>query len=51
MNILECYTHHISDFTNAALQNNLDIIKVDEYFDEDKRDIPRILVLLLQKSK
>lgn len=50
INILECYNHHISEFTNAAKQNNLNIIVVDEYFDEDKKDVPRILVLLLQKN-
>jgi ubiquinone/menaquinone biosynthesis C-methylase UbiE len=49
--ILECYNHNISDFTNAAAQNNLSILKVEEFFDEDNKDMPRILVLLLQNKK
>ncbi len=51
INILECYNHHISDFTNAAKQHNLNIVALEEYFDEDKNEIPRILVLLLQKKQ
>jgi ubiquinone/menaquinone biosynthesis C-methylase UbiE len=50
INVLECYNHHISDFTKAAKQNNLNIVTIEEYFDEDKEDIPRIIVLLLQKK-
>ncbi len=50
MNVLECYTHHISDFTNAAIKNNLRIIKINEFFDSDNNTIPRIFTLLIQKK-
>lgn len=50
--VLDCFTHHISDFTHAARVNGLLIVTIDEYFDEDnKADIPRILALLLRKER
>ncbi len=49
--IVTCYNHHISDFTNAAKENNFDIIEIHEYFDDDdKSTIPRILTMLFQKK-
>lgn len=49
--ILNCYNHHLSDFSNAAKENGFDIISVSEYFDNDDRAaIPRILSLLFQKK-
>ena len=47
---LKCYTHHVSDFVNAAKANGLTIKNVLEYFDEDnKSTIPRLLILLFKK--
>lgn len=49
--IVTCFDHHISDFTLAAVQNGFQIVKVNEYFDNDDRStIPRILALLFRKS-
>jgi ubiquinone/menaquinone biosynthesis C-methylase UbiE len=49
--IVECYTHNISDFTTAAKKYNLSIVTINEFFDnDDKNEIPRILSLLLQKK-
>ena len=49
--VVECYNHHVSDFTNAARHYGLDIAMVDEYFDnDDKTSIPRILALLFRKN-
>ncbi len=46
-----CFNHHLSDFTNAAKKYGLDILSINEYFDDDdKKTIPRILTLLLKKS-
>lgn len=46
-----CYTHHLSDFTQAARQNGLNPVSVNEYFDgDDRTNIPRILALLFQKK-
>jgi ubiquinone/menaquinone biosynthesis C-methylase UbiE len=46
-----CYTHHISDFTEAALKKGFQIQKIQEFFDDDNRQgIPRILSLVFIKS-
>lgn len=48
---LTCFLHHISDFVSAGQQQNFQLIKIDEYFDDDNRkDIPRILTLLFKKQ-
>ena len=46
--VVECYNHHISAFTNAAKENGMALVELEEYFDEDNGDVPRILVLLFQ---
>lgn len=49
--IVNCYNHHISDFTGAATRNGFRIVSISEYFDDnDKSTIPRILTILLQKT-
>jgi ubiquinone/menaquinone biosynthesis C-methylase UbiE len=51
LQIVQCYSHHISDFIQSAKKYGLKLIGLDEYFDnEDKTSIPRILILLFQKS-
>lgn len=51
LQIVTCFNHHISDFTNAAKKYGFDILSITEYFDDnDKKTIPRILTLLLKKS-
>jgi ubiquinone/menaquinone biosynthesis C-methylase UbiE len=51
LQVLICYNHHISDFTLLANKYKFDIIKVNEYFDNnDRTTIPRILALLLRKN-
>jgi ubiquinone/menaquinone biosynthesis C-methylase UbiE len=55
--VVECFIHHISDFTGAARQHGLTLIGIDEYFDEEEgqepageqHSIPRILTLLWRK--
>ena len=54
--VVECFTHHISDFTGAAKEHGLTLIALNEYFDEpeeqapatDQPPIPRILTLLFR---
>lgn len=47
---LECFTHHVSDFTKAAQRKGFAIQHLEEWFDEDDRSgTPRILTLLLRK--
>lgn len=49
--VVQCYNHHVSDFTNAAKKYGLVITDIDEYFDdEDRTDLPRILALVFQKK-
>ena len=49
--IVECFTHNISDFIQAAEQNGFSLVYLNEYFDEpDKTSIPRVLTILFQKK-
>ena len=51
LQIVTCFTHHISDFTLAASKTGFRVLQINEYFDEDDRNnIPRILTLLVQKE-
>ena len=51
LHVVECYNHHLSEFTQAAKKYNLAIIDINEYKDDnDPATIPRILTLLLKKS-
>lgn len=48
--VLECYTHHISEFILTALQNNFTLYHIEEFFDEaDENSVPRILSMLFKK--
>ncbi|MEO5944975.1 MAG: class I SAM-dependent methyltransferase [Ferruginibacter sp.] len=52
LQVVTCFNHNISDFTNAARKNGFKILDVNEYFDNnDKAGIPRILTLIFQKEK
>lgn len=50
--VADCFNHHISDFIKAAKQNGLQLVALDEYFDDDddKTTLPRILTILLKKQ-
>lgn len=48
--VLECNTHHFSDFIEAATSAGFVLVSCNEFFDDENRDgIPRILGLLFQK--
>jgi ubiquinone/menaquinone biosynthesis C-methylase UbiE len=48
--VVECYTHHITDFTKAATAYGLTLTAIQEYFDDDNRnEVPRILALVFKK--
>jgi ubiquinone/menaquinone biosynthesis C-methylase UbiE len=48
---VECFTHHASDFVQAAKRNGLLLIDINEYFDNnDRNEMPRILTILLKKT-
>jgi ubiquinone/menaquinone biosynthesis C-methylase UbiE len=46
---LDCHLHHITEYINAAAASKLNCIKMNEWFDEDNKEIPRILSLLFEK--
>ena len=41
---VEAFTHHISDFTNAAAKNGFKLVKFNEYWHENDEDKPPRLV-------
>jgi ubiquinone/menaquinone biosynthesis C-methylase UbiE len=48
--VLDCFTHHISDFIQSAKKHGLVPVDIREYFDgNNQNEIPRILTILLQK--
>ena len=47
--VVDCYTHHISEFIEAGKKSGLQLVDLKEFFDEDNRDMPRLLTLLLNK--
>ena len=48
--IVTCFNHNISDFTQAAKKYGFAIEEIKEFFDEDDKNIiPRILVMLFKK--
>jgi len=51
LQIVDCFTHHVSDFVQTAKRYGLRLMDVNEYFDDDnKGNIPRILSILLTKA-
>jgi predicted TPR repeat methyltransferase len=49
--LIDCFNHHITDFTSAADKAGLKIVNMNEYFDTaDRNEIPRILSVVFQKT-
>ena len=49
--VVTCFNHHTTDFTDAAKANGLALVSLCEYFDDDdRRNIPRLLTLLFVKK-
>jgi ubiquinone/menaquinone biosynthesis C-methylase UbiE len=48
--VVQCFNHHVSDFIQPAKKYGLQLADINEYFDDDNRnEIPRILMILLKK--
>jgi ubiquinone/menaquinone biosynthesis C-methylase UbiE len=48
--VVECFTHHASDFIKAASVAGFKLVVFEEYFDDENREgVPRILAMLFQK--
>lgn len=49
--ILDCYTHHVSEFVQHAHAFGFAMAELNEWFDDDsKSGIPRVLTLLFRKN-
>jgi ubiquinone/menaquinone biosynthesis C-methylase UbiE len=49
--IVECYTHNLSDYFNAAEKAELSLVHLDEWFDDnDRTTIPRLVSFLFSVS-
>ncbi|MGN6495338.1 MAG: class I SAM-dependent methyltransferase [Agriterribacter sp.] len=49
--VVSCFNHNLSDFYKAAKASGLQLVDMNEYFDEDDSNgVPRIISLLFQKS-
>ncbi len=46
--LLETYTHHVSDYLSAAQNSNLQLIELNEWFDEDT-NLPRLISFVFRK--
>ena len=52
LQVVDCFTHHVSDFVQIPQKYGLALVDVKEHFDDDERNnIPRILNVLLKKNK
>jgi len=50
--ILECFSHHVSDYTNAALISGFAIERIDEWFDGyDRSTLPRLVSFVFVSGK
>ena len=48
---LDCFTHHASDYFNAAVENGLVCESLQEWFDNGEKDgLPRLLSLVFRKK-
>jgi predicted TPR repeat methyltransferase len=51
IHVVECFNHHLTDFTEAAKKTGFEIVRIKEFFDDnDTKNIPRILTILFQKK-
>jgi len=51
VSVVTCFTHHISEFIQAAFTNGFELYHFHEYFDDNNRSsVPRIMTLLLRKK-
>jgi ubiquinone/menaquinone biosynthesis C-methylase UbiE len=50
LKVVDCFTHHVSDYTNAALISGFAIERIDEWFDGyDRKALPRLLSFVFKK--
>jgi ubiquinone/menaquinone biosynthesis C-methylase UbiE len=47
--VVTCFNHHVSEFVQEAKKHGFRLTDMNEYFDEDQKEIPRILTIILKK--
>jgi ubiquinone/menaquinone biosynthesis C-methylase UbiE len=51
VHVLDCYLHHITDYTDAAAKAGFALERMDEWFDGNDRDnIPRLISFLFRRE-
>jgi 2-polyprenyl-3-methyl-5-hydroxy-6-metoxy-1,4-benzoquinol methylase len=51
LQVVECFTHNISEFVHAAKKYGFSLLDINEYFDDNLHNsIPRVLTILLKKN-
>lgn len=51
LKVLECFTHHVSDYIQSAQKHNFRLMQLDEWFDKgDKKDVPRLISFLFKRG-
>ena len=49
LHVLDCYLHHITDYTDAASKARFAVERMDEWFDgDDRNSIPRLISFLFR---
>jgi ubiquinone/menaquinone biosynthesis C-methylase UbiE len=48
--VVTCFNHHVSEFVQLAKKHGFALIDLNEYFDEDQKEIPRILTIIMKKT-
>jgi ubiquinone/menaquinone biosynthesis C-methylase UbiE len=48
--VVKCFDHHISDFIQIAKKHRLMLVDLNEFFDNERIKIPRILTIILRKD-
>lgn len=52
LQVVDCFNHSVSEFIQVGFSNKLQLVDLQEHFDEDENiSIPRILTMLFQKPK
>jgi ubiquinone/menaquinone biosynthesis C-methylase UbiE len=52
LQVTECFQHHVTDYTSAALANGFSIERIDEWFDDDdRRSTPRLISFVFVSSR
>jgi hypothetical protein len=50
LQVLECFTHNVSDYFHAGQKNGLSLTQFEEWFDdEDRATTPRLISFLFEK--